>query len=204
MKKLITIIFLSLFSLTLQAGDVEAGKKAYATCANCHGSNGEGNATLNAPSLGGQHDWYLKRHLGYFMNRVRGFEKGDTFGNQMAPMALTLIDETGIDNVVAYINTLPAADAPATIQGNVDNGKALYGNCAACHGANGEGNDALNAPKLAGQHDWYLARQLKYYKSGTRGNNPNDTYGATMVGMAALLADDQAINDVVSYINTLQ
>lgn len=203
MKKLTTIIFLALFSVSLQAGDAEAGKKAYETCANCHGPQAEGNATLNAPSLAGQHDWYLKRHLGYFMNRVRGYEEGDTFGNQMAPMALTLIDEAGIDNVVAYIGTLPAANAAATIEGNVDNGKALYANCAACHGANGEGNTALNAPRLAGQHDWYLMRQLQYYKSGARGTNPDDEYGVTMVGMAALLTDDQAIKDVVSYISTL-
>ncbi|HET9025867.1 MAG TPA: c-type cytochrome, partial [Burkholderiaceae bacterium] len=35
-------------------------------------------------------------------------------------------------------------------------GQALYAVCAACHGAEGEGNPAMNAPKLAGQGPWYL------------------------------------------------
>ena len=36
-----------------------------------------------------------------------------------------------------------------------------YATCMACHGAQGEGNQLLNAPKLAGQPGWYLARQLR-------------------------------------------
>ena len=41
---------------------------------------------------------------------------------------------------------------------------ALYAACAACHGAQGEGNPALNAPKLTGQGAWYLQRQLRHFK----------------------------------------
>jgi cytochrome c553 len=42
--------------------------------------------------------------------------------------------------------------------------------CAACHGANGEGNPAMNAPRLAGQNAPYLARQLEAYANGERNN----------------------------------
>ncbi len=49
--------------------------------------------------------------------------------------------------------------------------RPLYAACAACHGAQGEGNRALNAPKLTGQGDWYLQRQLKYFKQGARGTH---------------------------------
>ncbi len=203
MKKIIITAVLASLSMFVHAGDVEAGKQAYATCANCHGAEGQGNKTLNAPSLAGQYGWYLERHLKYYRSGVRGKEKGDVYGNQMYPMALTLVDDAGVANVVAYIETFSPSKPETTIDGNPGAGQALYAVCASCHGANGEGNTALNAPKLAGQHDWYLARQLQYYKNGARGANPGDEHGVTMVGMAATLADEQAINDVVSYISTL-
>ena len=56
---------------------------------------------------------------------------------------------------------------------------------------------------LAGQNDWYLVTQLKNFKAGFRGSDPLDTFGAPMRAMAAGLRDEQAIIDVVSYINTL-
>lgn len=82
-------------------------------------------------------------------------------------------------------------------------GKALYQTCSACHGADGQGNQALNSPKISGQQDWYLKRQLHYFKSGIRGTAENDIFGKQMAPMAAILADDKAMNDVVAYISTL-
>ena len=76
--------------------------------------------------------------------------------------------------------------------------------CAACHGVDGKGNEALGGPRLAGQDDWYLVRQLKNYRQGLRGYDPKDTYGAQMKPMAATLTSDQAVNDVVAYINSLR
>ena len=52
--------------------------------------------------------------------------------------------------------------------------------------------------------DWYLARQLSNFKSGVRGSHPQDFHGGQMVFMARTLADEQAINDLVAYINTLE
>ncbi len=51
--------------------------------------------------------------------------------------------------------------------------------------------------------DWYLVTQLKNFKQGIRGAHPGDMYGPQMMSMAAILRDDQAINDLVAYINTL-
>lgn len=82
-------------------------------------------------------------------------------------------------------------------------GQALYQTCSACHGADGQGIQALNSPKLSGQEEWYLKRQLHYFKSGVRGTADNDVYGKQMAPMAAILADDKAINDVVGYITSL-
>ena len=64
----------------------------------------------------------------------------------------------------AQLTARPAADVAA--------GAAAYAVCAACHGANAEGNQSLNAPKLAGQPGWYLARQVHNFKQGLRGGAP--------------------------------
>ncbi|KQT08056.1 c-type cytochrome [Ramlibacter sp. Leaf400] len=88
-------------------------------------------------------------------------------------------------------------------KGDVAAGKALYAACAACHGANGEGNLALNAPKLSGHGAWYLERQLRLFKDGARGTHEKDVFGKMMAPMAAMMADDAALASVVGYIATL-
>lgn len=95
------------------------------------------------------------------------------------------------------------ASIAATAAADVSAGAALYTPCAACHGAAGEGNAALNAPKLAGQGGWYLQRQLANFKHGVRGAQPNDTYGMQMVPFAGLLPDETAVRNLVAYIGTL-
>jgi len=184
------------------AGDAEAGKPLFAVCSACHGSQAEGNPVLHAPKLSGQGDWYLKRQLDYFKNGARGVHDKDVYGKQMAPMAATLADDAAIANVIAYIGTLPDKPAPATVEGDAKHGQKSFVTCAACHGSDGRGNQAMNAPRLAGMSDWYLVTQLNNFKHGVRGANRKDMYGSQMASMAAILANDRAIDNLVSYINT--
>lgn len=183
-------------------GDVAAGQQLYAVCAGCHGALGEGNAALHAPKLAGQGDWYLRRQLANYKLGARGTHEGDVFGKTMAPMAATLADEAAIHNVVAYIRTLPDQRAPTTVRGDAERGAGRYVTCAACHGADGRGIAATNAPRLKGMSDWYLVTQLKNFREGVRGGHPRDLYGAQMALMAAMLTDDRAIDDLAAYINT--
>jgi len=92
----------------------------------------------------------------------------------------------------------------AFADGDPVKGKALYATCIACHGQNGEGIQATNSPRLAGLHDWYLVSQLQKFRSGLRGASSNDIYGSQMAVFAKALANDQAILDVVAYIETLK
>ncbi|MFM7120550.1 MAG: c-type cytochrome, partial [Gammaproteobacteria bacterium] len=62
----------------------------------------------------------------------------------------------------------------------------------------------LGGPRLAGQDDWYLVRQIQNYQKGLRGYDPKDTYGAQMKPMAATLANPETLNNVVAYINSLR
>lgn len=185
------------------AGDAVAGEPLYAACAACHGPQGEGNLALNAPKLSGLDDWYMQRQLKYFKQGARGTHDKDVFGKMMAPMAATLVDDVAIENVVAYIKALPDNPAPATVNGDAAKGKKIYATCGACHGPNGQGRWSANAPRTAGMSDWYMVTQLKNFKQGIRGAHPQDMYGPQMGLMADILVDDQAINDLVAYINTL-
>ncbi len=185
------------------APDIAAGKARYIICAACHGMQGEGNIFVNAPKLAGQKGWYLKRQVKNYRQGVRGSDAADTFGQQMAPMAVMMADDAEINNIVAYITSLPMVDSPPTISGDADRGKDLFNTCKSCHGPQGLGIQALNAPRLSGIDDWYLVRQLENYKRGIRGSNPQDLYGRQMAQIAEMLRDDQDIRDVVAYINTL-
>ena len=44
------------------------------------------------------------------------------------------------------------------------------GQCAGCHGAQGEGNSAGGFPRIAGQSQYYIAKQLEDYATGRRRN----------------------------------
>lgn len=95
------------------------------------------------------------------------------------------------------------AQIAATPPGDPVAGQASFAVCAACHGPNGEGNQALNAPKTAGQDGWYLKRQIYNFKHGIRGAVDDDVYGKQMAPMANTLADDATINNVAAYIEGL-
>ena len=188
----------------------EKGKSMFVgTCLPCHGSEGLGNQQMNAPRLAGQADWYLARQLTKFKQGIRGAHKDDVAGMQMATMAKTLMDEESIKNLAAYINGLNEVtsakdDTVKVVSSSPEQGKNFYQlNCTACHRQDGLGDPEFNAPALAGQHDWYLVRQLQNFKSGTRGAHPEDFQGMQMAPLATLLKDDQAIQNVVAHISEL-
>ena len=214
MKKLIVggATFALSFALALSAhaeanvgeANLERGKMFYENCVACHGANGQGNAQLHAPPIGGKQEWYIVRQLNNFKAGIRGTNPQDIYGAQMRPMAMTLPNEQAIVDVSAYAASLKPPTPKKTIEGNVEAGKAAYAICLACHGANGEGNKTLNAPRLVGLPDWYIVQQLKNFKAGIRGTNPQDIYGMQMRPMSMTLATDEMINNVAAYITTLK
>ena len=204
MKQAVLLSLAALAIFSLGHSQARADQAAYAVCIACHGENGEGNAALNSPALASQEIWYVERQLKNFKSGVRGSHKDDLFGMQMRPMAGVLVDDAAISKVANHIAAMPAAEFENTIEGNVDNGKKLYAACGACHGANAKGNQAMNGPNLLIQQDWYVARQLKNFKSGVRGSDSKDLFGMQMRPMSMTLTSDQAINDLVAYLNSLR
>ena len=99
-------------------GNATAGAALYGVCAACHGAQGEGNQALNAPKIAGLDGWYIRRQIASYQAGVRaGADSGDTFGMQMAPMARTLATPAALENVIAYIDSLPNEEPETTITG---------------------------------------------------------------------------------------
>ncbi|PKL95147.1 MAG: cytochrome C [Gammaproteobacteria bacterium HGW-Gammaproteobacteria-8] len=63
--------------------------------------------------------------------------------------------------------------------------------CQSCHGQTGNESLLPSYPRLAGQHQDYLAQALRSYRDGTRNN-------AVMAGFAAALSD-QDIADLAAW-----
>ncbi len=185
------------------AGDLAKGKTTYEICAVCHGADGEGTPELNVPKIGGQEEWYVARQLQNFKAGLRAPDTSDLYGTQMRALSMTLADDQEIADVSAYVASLSPAAVVDTVSGDAAQGKASYAICVTCHGANGEGNQMLNSPKLVGQHDWYTVRQLQNYKSGVRGGDPKNVFDTQMRPMAMVLTTDAAIDNIAAYINSL-
>ena len=186
-------------------GNADKGKSQYLTCATCHGQKAEGMKTLSAPALAGQEAYYLRQQLNNFRTNKRGAHPDDPYGAQMAPFAKTLNSES-IEDVIAYIQTMPEPDLEQTIEGgDAAKGEAYYNMiCGACHGSGAKGIESLNSPRLTGLQDWYIERQLHNFQDSIRGVHPDEKFGAQMQAIAVDIPDDQTISDLIAYFNSLQ
>jgi len=180
------------------------GQEVFETCVPCHNSDGSGNPAVGAPNIAGMKEWYVERELEKFRTGVRGMYFNDVEGMRMRPMALSLTSEADVKAVAHYVETLPSVQHASSLPGDPKAGEALYATCGACHGDNGAGNQDLGAPRIAGVDDWYLATELRKFKSGVRGANPKDREGRLMRPMARGLANEDAVRNVVAYVETLK
>ena len=180
-----------------------------AACESCHGTDGRGNPRIDAPALAGLSAAYLERQIDGFRRGYRGSHPDDVEGLEMRPMVEGHAD-ADLAAVAAWLAALPvprpAGDAvttgPETARGDPERGQTLYAACAVCHGRSAEGNDALGAPRLAGQARWYTARQLRKFIDGVRGSHPDDTSGASMRASVTDLTPGAAA-DVAAWLETL-
>ena len=95
-----------------------------------------------------------------------------------------------VKNRLAVLVALSLLTGPALAAGNADAGKAKSVACGACHGADGN-SPAPTFPKLAGQGERYLLKQMKDIKSGARAV-------PTMAGQLDALGD-QDLADIAAY-----
>jgi cytochrome c553 len=190
-------------AMPARADDLDRGKQLFKLCAVCHGAAGQGHREFAAPAIAGLPRWYVEGQLAKFKHGQRAYRAEDAAGLQMRPMARSLVTDADVRAMAAYVASLPLVRPLPTLTGDAERGRAAYAPCVACHGERAAGNEALKAPALTHQADWYLAAQLKKFREGLRGTHPGDATGALMRPMAMTLGDDAAIRDVVVYIRTL-
>lgn len=187
-------------------GGLARGAELYDTCKPCHGVDGGGDQSLGAPSIAGLPQWYLEAQLTKFRTGLRGTHPSDMEGHRMRPMARSLNLEGDVSSVAQYVASMKPHPVSATLTGgNVVAGQAKYAAvCVVCHGPDARGLEAMGAPMLVNQADWYMLRQLEKFKTGMRGADTLDVQGQQMAAMSSMLEDHQAMLDVLAYIQTLR
>ncbi len=212
--------------------DAAPASELFQACGFCHGDRGQGRQRLDAPAIAGLQAWYVERQLHNFDQGIRGAHAEDLPGAQMDIVSGMFRNDATIRAIAAYVETLEPGAPPmmrgqgANAQpepterpfvwnskyasfetpepGDIEEGKKIYQSvCLACHGGKALGVENLGTPKLTVQPHWYLARQMQYFRDGIRGANPRDNFGLQMAAMAQFLEDDQAVADVLAYIDSL-
>jgi cytochrome c553 len=169
-------------------------------CAECHSLDGVSRMP-KFPKLAGQRYAYLVKQIGDFQ---AGRRTND--GGPMATNTEVLSTEI-IETLARYFSALAApAPAPDTQDAAAsDRGRRLFvagkpekgiAACASCHV---DGVAGIVAPRLEAQHAGYLAKQLRDFRAGARGNDP----AGYMRAVAAALSDDE-IDAVAGYVSALE
>ncbi|MFL2726470.1 MAG: c-type cytochrome [Gammaproteobacteria bacterium] len=187
----------------LKNGDASNGSSLVATCAACHGNDGN-SINTDWPSLAGQNQKYLYDQLVYFVNG----ERENALMTAVIPYLKNLSSDELLDIAAFY------AESSASV-GQADSdidllalGESLYraGDlsrgipaCTACHSLYGEGNIQAGFPKISGQQKGYLISTLKEYRSQIR-NAGN--YALVMQAASANLKDDD-IEALANYMHGL-
>lgn len=183
----------------LAEGSAEAGRQKAATCAACHGQDGN---SLNPewPSLAGQHAQYIVKAL-------QAYKPGGSRNNPLMLGQVSLLSEQDMLDLGAYFASQARAPAMADPDlvaagerlyrgGNKDRGVSA---CIACHGPRGLGNPGASYPAVAGQHATYTAASLRAYAKNERRSDANQM----MRNVSSLLSENEILA-VSSYIQGLQ
>lgn len=95
----------------------------------------------------------------------------------------------------------PAGEAAPEAAGNAEAGQAVYvGNCAACHGPNGQGQIGPSLVGEDGPKNWTLAQFTATLREG---KTPDRQLSAAMPRYAETQISDEQVADLQAYIKTL-
>ena len=174
-------------------------------CAVCHGANGISKDGF-IPNIAGQKVEYLVKQtleMHQFVRQRYGLESA---GKDASPSRLTdrrdgvhmdrqfaELDRVGIRTIARYFSSLPRACAPSgTPRGNPSS--HLVSHCTTCHGQDGT-SDFSYVPHLAGQHRFYLAEQMRLFRTNEHkvSLSPDSTSRSNpvMSPQAALISKEQ-------------
>jgi len=174
-------------------GDLQRlGARVFPACASCHLADAGGRPDGAIPRLAGQ-------SAGIIASKLKRIRRGEVFLPVMAAFANSL-GERDVEGVAAYLAALPTPAYLGHGPGSaLARGRAVYAAaCVACHGVRGEGNAALRAPRLCGQHYGYTLRRVGEIAERQRG----DSDAAMAAVVSTLTKDDlSAVADQLSRMN---
>lgn len=114
------------------------GERLFLTyCSQCHGSDARGNKGF--PNLTDS-DWLYGGDPDVIKTTILNGRNG-----MMPPMGAAVGSDKDVENVAHYVLSLSGSTADPI---KVSFGKEKFAACAACHGADGKGNQAIGAPNL--------------------------------------------------------
>ena len=199
MKNLLISLIVSVGLMSVaHAGDAEAGKAKSATCAACHGADGNSLAPT-FPKIAGQGERYL-------IKQITDIRDGARQVPEMTAFVIGLSDEDIADLAAYYASQAPTSGGAD--ESLVELGERIYRAgieetgvpaCLACHGPAGKGVEAAGFPALAGQHADYTKAQLNKFSMKQR---DNDT--SAMMRDIAHRMHATEIEAVASYIQGLR
>ena len=187
----------------LKTGDASNGSSLVATCAACHGNDGN-SINTDWPSLAGQNQKYLYDQLVYFVNG----ERENALMTAVIPYLKTLSSDELFDIAAFYAESSASVGQADSDVDLLALGESLYRGgdlsrgipaCTACHSLYGEGNIQAGFPKISGQQKGYLISTLKEYRSQSR-NAGN--YALVMQAASANLKDND-IEALANYMHGL-
>jgi cytochrome c553 len=171
-------------------------------CSSCHGPNGR-STSPTFPRLAGQHKDYIVAQLNDFRNDTRTAPHAQTYLDYLVMWGLTAqLDPPTTDAIAAYYASQAPVAGKLAPSAQTAAGQRIYTAgipsqgvpaCISCHGPSAQGNDSI--PRLAGQYQAYLARQLGAFMIWARQN-------VTMHAVSTNLTPEQ-IRDVTAYLATL-
>lgn len=177
--------------------DLDLGQRLHRQCALCHGQYSQGILGGKYPRLAGLPDYYLMKSLIDYRDGNREHAAMIVVGG------LRGLSDNDLNSLAAYIASIDLdavhpLDVPTPEGADVENGEDIYqSDCRTCHGRAAEGNKRKESPKLAGQYDGYLFRQIEKFKTGKR-VHANDPEDETFVDY-----NDQDILDIIGFVTTL-
>lgn len=170
-------------------------------CSDCHGVTGNSiNPTF--PRLAGQQEWYLISELKEF----RGHDRLDPGGFEYMWGISRSLTDAQIKELAAYYSKQKpgASDRPKNTK--LENaGKVIFANgissegvpaCAACHGAEGAGSGQF--PRIAGQHEDYIVKQLNVFQRSSE-----ERADASAMKVVAHNLKPEEIEAVAAYVSTM-
>jgi cytochrome c553 len=170
--------------------DAAAGQTRAQVCVACHGPMGN-STNPDYPVLAGQTARYLYLEL-------KDFKEGRRTDSRMSPVSATLSRDDILD-LADYF----AAQKPVPVQFKADpvridagRQKAAEVLCTMCHLGGFTGQNEI--PRVAGQYDPYIVKQLQDFRARRRTNDAGNMTSVTK-GLS-----DEDIENLAAYIANLQ